>query len=851
MTPRLAWAAMATKQEQGLVLNNELGAIEVPSDGLADKYAAMAEDRSSKGKKKEAAKAFSDAERLLNQDVDHDKVIKLAREALEGFKKAGESDSVADSLRLVVHGLRAKAELLRFHGKSPRDVLKEAEKFANENLELAEEKKDKRMQASMLLSFAEVNRNKRGKQKRELALESVQRAVPIFEELKLGNLQAMALLILSRIWYKKQDLTKCTNFADDAANLYSELGDRKGEAVAWHAVGTAQWQASDYRGALASSDKALALLEEVDDKKMLASETHSRAVWLMDYDPAKALLPAKDAYSMFKELEYGRGWEASSLSLIAEGYCACNEPSKAVRAAKLGVKNLEKRGDKAEAVRAMHALMRAYTFNDDGEEAVEVAEKGIVLAQELGDRNLEVTMLRELTKVFTTMSKMDDALDAAHREKALLNQMGDTKDELVAQMHNITKVHLKEGDRDKSMRSAEMALKMVENIKDKRMEAYALLASAGVHAFNDDNSQALKLAQEASDLFHEEQDKPGEAKALTFVTRLYKQNEEYRAALRSAKDVLELHDQMRNTRGQAVALQEMAEIYVEDSKSKEALPLVTDGIRRAKEADDDKLTAQMMTTMVQVYVGMAESMQKGTHKFEEYAKKALQTAKDAVSRASKINDMSTEGDTQYWLGYAYDLTDKVQDALQAASEASSLYRQSGNLPGQAKSMALLGKAWMAKGNLAKAQKWLEDAAEKAKQAGDVQVEKMVQDLLKEATPKAAPQAVDPALLAAMQAQAAAGPAAPAAQAAATAAAASPAPVAAYQPPDMELVKTRVKQMVVEMTGSDDLEADVPFMDAGVDSLASVELRTTLQSGFGVPLPSTVLFNYPRDRKSVV
>merc|ERR1719316_1638000 len=69
-------------------------------------------------------------------------------------------------------------------------------------------------------------------------------------------------------------------------------------------------------------------------------------------------------------------------------------------------------------------------------------------------------------------------------------------------------------------------------------------------------------------------------------------------------------------------------------------------------------------------------------------------------------------------------------------------------------------------------------------------------------------------------------------------------MAVYRAPDPAVVKERIAALVGDMTGETGLEADTPFMDSGIDSLASVELRTNLQKQFGVQLPSTVMFNYP-------
>lgn len=37
---------------------------------------------------------------------------------------------------------------------------------------------------------------------------------------------------------------------------------------------------------------------------------------------------------------------------------------------------------------------------------------------------------------------------------------------------------------------------------------------------------------------------------------------------------------------------------------------------------------------------------------------------------------------------------------------------------------------------------------------------------------------------------------------------------------------------------------VPLMEAGLDSLGAVELRSTVSAAFSVPLPATAAFDYP-------
>merc|ERR1719195_1904265 len=75
--------------------------------------------------------------------------------------------------------------------------------------------------------------------------------------------------------------------------------------------------------------------------------------------------------------------------------------------------------------------------------------------------------------------------------------------------------------------------------------------------------------------------------------------------------------------------------------------------------------------------------------------------------------------------------------------------------------------------------------------------------------------------------------------------ASEAQMEVYKAPEPMMVRQYITGLVQNMTGSsDEIDGDTPLMESGIDSLASVELRTQLQQEFRLNLPSTVMFNYP-------
>jgi len=67
--------------------------------------------------------------------------------------------------------------------------------------------------------------------------------------------------------------------------------------------------------------------------------------------------------------------------------------------------------------------------------------------------------------------------------------------------------------------------------------------------------------------------------------------------------------------------------------------------------------------------------------------------------------------------------------------------------------------------------------------------------------------------------------------------------------DPEVVKEKlVKVLEQALAGDEDVELDTPLMDAGLDSLASVAFRNSLQSEIGMTMPASLIFDYPNMRQ---
>ncbi len=68
------------------------------------------------------------------------------------------------------------------------------------------------------------------------------------------------------------------------------------------------------------------------------------------------------------------------------------------------------------------------------------------------------------------------------------------------------------------------------------------------------------------------------------------------------------------------------------------------------------------------------------------------------------------------------------------------------------------------------------------------------------------------------------------------------PAARAAPSEASLI-TKISEIVQQMLGIA-VDASQPLMEAGLDSLGAVELRTSLGAAFNMELPATVTFDHP-------
>jgi len=403
----------------------------------------------------------------------------------------------------------------------------------------------------------------------------------------------------------------------------------------------------------------------------------------------------------------------------------------------------------------------------------------------------------------------------------------------------VSKLQCSKQDFKAAHQTAQRARDIAEKAGNERAQAQALLASYEALRLMEKPREALKDAREAQELFDDAGDKKGEAEAFCCIGACYKSTEQYRLAIRAAQESFEIQRSLGDGKGMAAACEAMGRIHLIDHKPKEAIKIAQEGVKISKYIGDESMGARLDLIIVQSYAEMLQYFgpnEISEPKVDEMVKKAGKAAQDMTTLSAKACEVPLEAELQYSLASIYASAGKVKEMMQAALESLSLFKSLEDKQGLVRAQAMVGHAMILKQNVKKARSFLDDALELAKEIGYIEGQRMVEELIKESTPKkTVVQSAGPVAMSTPNAS----------QGPVVASGAVPTAVAAYVGPDPSLVKSRIISMMLDMTGAtEEVENDTPFMDAGIDSLASVELRTNLQQQFGVPLPSTVMFNYP-------
>lgn len=834
-------------------------------DNLASRYTTLADDGSQGGPKREAAIRFSMAESTLEESEDVEETTRIAKEALALFKSEKDLIGVADTVRLLCHAQRVRAEsyLQRRLGlegdpTAHEGALKAAEQLAQEELAAFQESKDIRGQGAMLLSLAEVHSAGRGAESGSSAMAEVDKALECLTDGDEKRLEALAYCLRSTLQHRRVEGLEAAASAEAALHIFRELQDVPGQARALHLLGQAHVLGQKFPDAIKNLKASLKMYREMGRRLQVGREQYHLAhCYLLGQRFTEALGAAHEAHQIFEELGYDRGYKAGSLSTMVSALVGRGEETKAIKVATEAVERYREANDQAGQATMGQALVVAHLgHNGDGDmqEATDAARTSLSRAEEAGNKAWECEALLVLSQLRLRAQEHGEAADCAERARSLALELMDESAESAA-LDIMAKVHAGAKDYDKALQAAaehrELHVKSGERVR----EGMVVLWVCTMHCRKPNVSradllEAMEAAEEARQIFLEAGDKTGEAAALSSISEIHlagggDKDKEPDKALVAARQARVLFQEAGDLVKESMLMKTFAKIYLEKEEPHLALQAAQDAVALARKAQDQYRLAEMTVLLSQMTLASAaaqaeskgskdpgRALLRGGRRALKYAKEALHLSKRLLDRGLILGGIFAVSEALAACGRPEECMRQAEAGMALAKEIADPFCESA-------AACVMAEALHTNGHTDKAIDEAERAYRIAELSGDgtgqqraVQLLGQLQQLKDGGAQKEAPQAAPDA-----------GRGRPAQQQQASAAA--PTKPGLDEAVVHQTVMATV-QGVMQMPDVD-VHLDSPLMEVGLDSLSSVAFRNALNQQMRLNLPASLMFDYPSPR----
>jgi len=755
------------------------------SDNLASRYSALAGDGSQGPKAREAAMLFSAAELSLNEE-DSSTALDKAGQAVALFREAGDRNGVADALRLLIN-----AHLEKNQAEAASDIAeKESAAFKQAG--------DKRGEAAMLLSTAEIGFTSADSKRRDEALDAASQARDLYAELQDTKMQGVAwLTVVNGLVTKgaKQDLRdvllKALTTGSEALALFRQLKDRNGEAKTLHSLAVTNSYLEDWPAAIKNAKQALAIWRDLGVKRFEGMELRCLGEWhLADGRANDALSSGQAALKLFEEIGNAKGWESATLGTVVRAHCRLLDFEAAQALVKEATRNFQSRADEAGEVACLHLATEVQLAQDNREEATDAADRCLDAIKGLSkrssaDRKFEATVL-----------------------------------------HTLAQIHLLEKRHNDAKNAVQDAIDIVKKEGDAEQQAVMLQTLSSIHVGLGEQREAVKVVLEARDIFRKSGHKSGHAYSCLACCHAYCARGEFNRAVSMCKEALKIFAGAQRRKGQGEALAMLAEVYLMKGSMEKCTVTAEEGkgIFEDLGEDDRVLESLLITAKARFWAANATGITESSKAALSIDwEKALKAAEAALALARKQDAEEALVAALFGVGQVHVITKRADEAKKIIEEALPLAQRLGDHRAEANLEILTAQMCIVSGKTP-------TAAEPARRALEIFEEKMEDEDGKEVAAE---------LLRFIEGGGAA------TLPGADSTAGGEGAIGAYEGPNLEDLVATIQDVALSLMGVESLAGDTPLMDAGLDSLASVEFQNNLQKEFGtMQMPATMVFDYP-------
>jgi len=539
--------------------------------------------------------------------------------------------------------------------------------------------------------------------------------------------------------------------------------------------------------ALEQATLALALWKELDDRRAEALEMHAVAqLQLQAERPAEAAFSAQEALAAVQEARAGRGHDVAILATLVTALVAKGEFEPAVRAAERRIAHYQADEDWLSEALALLALLGANLRQEAWEEALQNTDKALVVLRGMRSRS--------------------------RKSRQVEAQV----------LHDSAEAHMALKAYSRAEEAVEDALRILKDIEDfdAQIQVSCTLSYVSMHL--GEWRDAMRAAGDSRDVARQEGDRVREGVALLAMCCAVSGKGDHRRASGMAREAQELFFEEEHPRAEANALYMLANVLINSAEHAEAVAVAKRSQKLYKESSrrSDECNVALLAAHAGFFNALKEGAPQPGTKPTEVWDKALQLATDALglSRRNAVEVPLQVGKCLLGLAQVHALMLHQAECQASLDEAFALARKQDNESLEAYALTLNAQMFWVGKQEDLCPPIARQAEELFERLGDESGKKLAKEMTKLSAEGVVVEG-DSGV------------------------------AAVYQGPTEEMLLATINEVALSLIGNESLAADTPLMDAGLDSLASVEFQNTLAKEFkGTDLPSTLVFDYPTPKE---
>ena len=300
--------------------------------------------------------------------------------------------------------------------------------------------------------------------------ELYEKAINIMREIGDRKGEEIAYGNLGVVFSSLGEYDKAKENLENALTITIETGDRAGEARCYGNLGSVFQSLGEYRKAKEYIEKALSIKTEIGDRKgeaaglmTLGNIVHSRG----EFNKAREYL--EKALAITIEIGY-RGGEESCYGNLGTVFHSLGEYNKAKEYIEKALTMKIEIGDRKGGATHLANLGKIFQSRGEFDKARECVEKTLAIGIEIGDKAEEAGCYGNLGTVFQGVSEYDRAKECFEKALAISSEIGNRRGE-GADYVNLGTNCLYRGEYEEAKENLDKALAITVEIDDRAREA--------------------------------------------------------------------------------------------------------------------------------------------------------------------------------------------------------------------------------------------------------------------------------------------------------------------------------------------------------------------------------------------